>query len=118
MKKPMESALQIARENLKKIRMVTEWATVMGYDCPKKFARKFKNHFGERPLKVLNLLKLIKAIQLLRATDKKVYEIGCCELCIGDEKRFYQFIKYHTDYSPREIRDMADTEVIKIVEKL
>lgn len=80
--------LQIARANLKEIRTVTEWAGKMGYDCPKKFSRNFRNHFGKQPVKILNLLKLIKAIDLLSTTNKTVYEIGFYELGIGDEKPF------------------------------
>jgi len=118
MKEPMEKALQVAQKNLKEIRTVTEWAERMGYERPKKFSRTFRTYYGERPLKILNTMKCIKAIELLTATDKTVYEIGWCELGIGDEKPFHQYLTYHTEYSPSEIRGMKNGKVNKLVEKL
>lgn len=114
----MEQALQIARENLKEVRTVTEWAERMGYDDPKRFSREFRNHFGERPLRIQNLLKLIRAIELLTTTDKTVYEIGVCELDIGDEKKFCKFMRYHIGNSPRKIRAKKNGEVDRLIEKL
>lgn len=114
----MEQALQIARANLKEIRTVTEWAERMGYNNPKRFSSEFRDHFGERPMKILNILSSIKAIELLTTTDKTVYEIGYFELGIGDEKPFCQFMKYHVGYSPRKIRAIKNGEVGKLMEKL
>jgi|AntRauTorckE6833_2_1112554.scaffolds.fasta_scaffold03987_5 transcriptional regulator GlxA family with amidase domain len=82
-------ALEIIKSNNGKISMIEEWASEMGYDSPVKFSWDFRNHFGERPLRILNLLKLIKAVELLTTTNKTVYEIGACELDIGDEKAFW-----------------------------
>ena len=114
----MEKSLQTAEEFLMEIGTVTEWAEKMGYDNPKKFSIHFREYFGQRPLKVLNTLRLIKAIELLASTDQTVFEIGHYELNIGDEKRLYQFVKYHICYSPREIRDMNKREVSNLIEIL
>lgn len=118
MKQPIEMALRIARENLKEIRTVTEWAEKMGYENPKYFSREFRNYFGNRPLRILNLLRSIKSIELLKTTDKTVFEISYFKVSIGDEKRFCQFLRYHTGYSPRNIRAMKNDEVSKLLEKL
>ena len=114
----MEEALQIAQQNLKEIRTVTDWAEKMGYCCSKDFSRRFRNHYQARPSKILNSIKLKKAIQLLLKTNKTIYEIGYCELGIGDEKAFWQYMKYHTGDSPREIKAMENSKVAKVFEKL
>lgn len=84
MKQPMEEALQIAQQHLKEIRTVTDWAEKMGYCCSKDFSRRFRNYYQARPSKILNSIKLKKAIQFLLKTNKTIYEIGYCELGIGD----------------------------------
>lgn len=118
MKLPMDEALQIAQQNLKEIRTVTDWAEKMGYCCSKDFSRRFRNNYQVRPLKILNSIKSMIAIELLSETNKTVYEIGWCELGIGDEKAFWQFMKNHTGCSPRELRAIKSGEVDKVLEKL
>lgn len=118
MKQPMEEALQIAQQHLKEIRTVKEWAEVMGYPCSKDFSRRFRNHYQERPSKLLKTIKLKKAIQYLINTNKTIYEIGCCELGIGDEKAFWQYMKYHTGYSPRELKSLENSKLVKVLRKI
>lgn len=66
-----------------------------GVQLSEEIFQEIRNYSGERPLRVLNYIKLIKAVELLTTTGKTVYEIGYCILGIGDEKKFCQFMSYH-----------------------
>ena len=100
MKQPMEKALQVARENLKEIRTVTEWAERMGYDCPKYFSRRFKKHYGVSPKTKLVEFRIEKFHFLIKENpDMSCFGIGF-ELGIGDEADLNEYIRYHTKKSP------------------
>lgn len=117
-KLPIENALKVAKENLRRIRTVKDWAESMGYSCTKDFSRRMRNYYKMRPSKSLISLKSIIAIKLLSETEKTVYEIGYCRLGIGDEKKFWQFMRYHTGYSPTEVRAMKKVEVNRLYQKI
>ena len=106
MKQPMEKALYVAEENLKQIRTVAEWGKEMGYESPKKFSRKFRNHFGKRPKSTLIELKLncfFKLIEDFR--EISCYEIAV-ELGLKDEIALNKFINRHTGRSPNQWKNM------------
>lgn len=100
MKQPMEKALQVAQENLKEIRTVTEWAREMNYDCPKYFSRRFKKYFGVPPKSKLVELRIKKFHEIIRDNPQiSCFEIGF-ELGIGDEKQLNRYIKKYTGKPP------------------
>jgi AraC-like DNA-binding protein len=100
MKQPMENALQIARESLKEIRTVTEWAEKMGYENPKYFSRRFKKYYGVPPKPKLVKLRIETFHELIEENpEMSCFEIGF-ELGVGDEKELNEYIRYHTKRSP------------------
>jgi len=100
MKQPMERAPKVARENLKKIRTVTEWAKRMGYDSPKYFSKRFKEHYGEPAKSELVEIRLNVFQNVIRANPElSCYEIGQL-LGLGDENNLNEYIIYHTKFSP------------------
>lgn len=100
MKQPMENALQIARENLKEIRTVADWAEKMGYDSAKYFSRRFKKYYRVTPKSKLVEIRIEKFHEII-SIDPRVscYEIGL-ELGLGDEKVLNEYIRYHTKKNP------------------
>ncbi|WP_040516570.1 helix-turn-helix domain-containing protein [Gracilimonas tropica] len=106
MKVPMEMALSVARENLKEIRTVTEWAQKMGYKCPKYFSRKFKKYYGVPPKPKLVELRIEKFHELIREFPEiSCFELGL-ELGIGDETDLSKYIKRHTRKYPNEWKNL------------
>lgn len=97
----MENALQIAQENLKEIRTVTEWAEKMGYNCPKYFSNRFKRHYGISPKPKLVELRIDKFYELIKEKkEMSCYEMAL-ELGLEDEKGLNRYIKTHTGKPPR-----------------
>ncbi|WP_390300908.1 helix-turn-helix domain-containing protein [Gracilimonas halophila] len=98
----MENALQIAQENLKEIRTVTEWAEKMGYNCPKYFSRNFKRLHGTPPKQKLIEFRIEKFHEIVKENPQKsCFEIGF-ELGVGDEKDLNRYIRKHTGRPPTE----------------
>lgn len=100
MKQPIEKALQIAEEDLKEIRTVTEWAEKMGYDSPKYFSSRFKRHYGIPAKPKLIELRLKKFHKLISENPQiSCFEIGI-EIGVGDEKNLNEYVKFHTNKPP------------------
>lgn len=100
MKQPMEQALQVARENLKEIRTVTEWAEKMGYNSSNYFSNRFKRQYGISPKPKLIELRVEKFVELISEhPETNCYEIA---LAIGlqDEKGLNKYIKTQTGKAP------------------
>lgn len=72
MKRPIENAVKIARENLKEIRTVTEWAECMNYCSPSYFSRLFRNHFSLRPKSKLIELRKERFFELIKKPSKEL----------------------------------------------
>lgn len=45
----ISSSLDILQQNLESTTQVAEWARLMGFKCPQKFARQFLRYFSIRP---------------------------------------------------------------------
>lgn len=99
---PIESAPQIARENMIEIFTVREWAKEMQYSSSKYFSRKFRNFFGVRPKSMLIKLRVTKFHSLIKDDS----EISCYEIAqeigLRDEVALNRFIKRHTGKPPTE----------------
>lgn len=114
----MQNAVQQLRANLEEVARVSEWAVLMGYKNPKRFSEKFLRHYGVRPQKIMELVRLESIIRELRA------RIGGSHLRIAkmhslpDEKTLNNFTNYHTGFSPTDLRNMTETEVESIMESL
>ncbi|MEX0724483.1 MAG: helix-turn-helix domain-containing protein [Gracilimonas sp.] len=101
----MEQALRVAREKLKEIRTVTEWAEKMGYECPKYYSNRFKRQYGLSPKPKLVVLRIEKFQKLIKEKPElSCYEIAL-QLGLEDEKVLNKYIKTHTGKAPREWRN-------------
>ncbi len=101
----IDNAIEFANQNLSQMYSVQEWAKEYGYQSPKIFSKHFRNHFKERPSKVLIQLKIERALKLLGSERcHKNYTIAQ-EIGLADEQALYKFIKYHTGYSPSDFKE-------------
>ena|SRR5690554_4251333 len=105
-KMPINRAIEVLQGNLKEICTVADWAKFMGYNSPKYFSRKIRNHWEIRPLPLITQIK-IRKFKLLIIEDsiefKKNYSIAK-ELGLKDEIALYKYIKRNTGKSPTEWR--------------
>jgi AraC-like DNA-binding protein len=96
---PIDHCVQILKGNIKSIDRVGEWSEICGYNDVKKFSRLFRNHFGIRPKKLMNRIKLEIAINLLSEGKSSNYEIAR-DIGKKDEKVLYTFFKQQTGKPP------------------
>lgn len=113
---PISNSVEVLKDNLGKIARVSEWADMMGYDCPKKFARKFLRHYYKRPQTTLKNLRLKCILNDLRENRMSNFEIAR-KYGIPDEIALNKFINYHLDCSPTDIKKMPDQEFSVTLEK-
>ncbi len=116
-KKNIADAIELLSANLSNIARVSEWAELMGYDCPKKFARKFLHYYSIRPQKILEYVRLKSIARQLREGECKNFEIARNH-GIADEIALNKFVNYHIGCSPRDLKKMPDRMVKKRLEKL
>ncbi len=113
--KDISLSIDILSSNLSEIARVSEWALLMGYQCPKKFARKFLRHYSCRPQTVLVYVRL-KCISVeLRSKKKSNFEIAR-QFGIPDEIALNKFINYHLNCSPTDIKLMPEERLREKVE--
>jgi methylphosphotriester-DNA--protein-cysteine methyltransferase len=55
-RRDISESVHILQSNLNQAARVSEWANLMGYKCPKKFAQQFLRHYYERPQAYLKSL--------------------------------------------------------------
>lgn len=96
---------------------VAEWAELMGYNCPKKFARKFLRHYSVRPQKILKYMRLKSIARQLRDGEYTNFEIARNH-GIADEIALNKFVNYHLNCSPRKLKKMPVQTVKKKLERL
>jgi transcriptional regulator GlxA family with amidase domain len=96
---PLEEAIKVLEREVREIDRVSEWAKACNYSSSKLFSRKFRNHFGIRPITIIKKLKVKIAINLLKNTQLSNYEIAL-EIGKRDEQALYHFIKQQTGNSP------------------
>ncbi len=114
----MYNAVEELKANLVDVARVFEWASLMGFEDPKKFSEKFLRCYGLRPQKVMELVRLESIIKYLRSPKSssnlriaRLHSLPC-------EKSLNNFTNYHTGYSPTDIKQKSDEEIRKMVENL
>jgi transcriptional regulator GlxA family with amidase domain len=105
-------AIDQLEANLTHTARVEEWAELMGYHCPKKFARMFLRHYSVRPIKVLEYIRLKSIINQLREGVQSNFEIAR-KHGIPDEIALNKFVNYHLGCSPSSVKRM-DEDQLKI----
>jgi transcriptional regulator GlxA family with amidase domain len=103
-------AIDQLEANLSHTARVEEWAELMGYNCPKKFARKFLRHYSVRPIKVLEYIRLKSIINQLRKGVQSNFQIAR-EHGIPDEIALNKFVNYHLGCSPSSIKRMDEDQL-------
>jgi transcriptional regulator GlxA family with amidase domain len=103
-------AIDQLEANLSHTARVEEWAELMGYNCPKKFARMFLRHYSVRPIKVLEYIRLKSIINQLRKGSQSNFKIAR-EHGIPDEIALNKFVNYHLGCSPSYIKRMDEDQL-------
>jgi len=114
--KEISKSLDVLQANLDNAARVSEWADLMGYNCPKKFARQFLRHYYERPQAYLKYIRLKSIVEELRAGKKPNFDIAV-DHGIPDEIALNKYINYHMGCSPTCVKRMREGEVLLELEK-
>lgn len=114
----LHNAVEELRANLTDVARVFEWADLMGYEDPKRFSEKFLRHFGVRPQKIMELIRLESIIRSLRSEeDYSNYKIARMH-SLPCEKTLNNFTNYHTGYSPTALKEKSSEEIGDLMEDL
>ena len=109
-------AVDKLKANLYEIASVQQWATLMGYDCPKLFARNFQRYFEVRPNIYLKYFRLKYISEELRKRSQSNFEIAR-KFGVMDEIALNKYINYHLKCSPTEIKMMKQVQLEQKLEK-
>lgn len=116
--KPISEAVEQLKDHQPDIVRVYEWAELMGYETPKKFARAFLRHYGKRPKKVMNRLRLSRIIRDLRTSpDSSHFRIARAH-GLPDDNALNKFLNYHLDCSPSAVKSMSEERCKVLLEKI
>lgn len=114
----LNNAIDELKANLTDVARVFEWADLMGYEDPKRFSEKFLRHFGVRPQKIMELVRLESIIRYLRSDENcsnfkiaRLHSLPC-------EKTLNNFTNYHTGHSPTTLRKKSEEEISRLMEEL
>mgnify|MGYP006274276169 CR=1 FL=1 len=113
---PISTAAERLDRNVCDIVTVNQWATMMGYECPKRFARKFQRHFMVRPAAYLKYVRLKKITEDLRSSDCSNFVVAR-KYGVPDEIALNKYFNYHLDCSPTKIKQMKEIQLQKMMEK-
>lgn len=114
--KNISNAIDILKSNLSQTVSVYEWAILMGYNCPKKFARNFIRYYAVRPQTYLKYIRLKSISQDLRKSEQSNFEIAR-KYGVMDEIALNKYINYHLNCSPTAIKVMKEKRVREKIEK-
>ncbi len=112
----IEDALKQLKANLSEVARVYEWADLMGYEDPKRFSEKILRHYGVRPQKMMELVRLESIIQELRSQNNYSNLRIARMHSIPDEKTLNNFTNYHLGLSPTALRNKPKEEVSTLLE--
>jgi transcriptional regulator GlxA family with amidase domain len=112
----ISASIKKLEANLSQTARVEEWAELMGYNCPKKFARKFLRYYSVRPIKMLEYIRLKSITHYLCQGEYSNFEIARLH-GIPDEIALNKFVNYHMGCSPSEIRKLSGEQLAEKIEK-
>jgi transcriptional regulator GlxA family with amidase domain len=115
---PIEQAIHLLESNLDWIARVTEWAEAMGYRSHKNFRRVFVRYYQINPGKVLTAVRLIHIMECLEKDEQKSGNEIAWQHSMKDHNELYAFVKYHTGYSPTNIKEMEPGKRRELINKL
>ncbi len=116
MRETMEIRLSVTvlQANLSKTARVSEWADLMGYKCPKRFARMFLRHYEARPQKILESVRIKSIIKQLREGQWSNFQIARAH-GIADEIALNKFINYHLGCSPTRVKYLSEMQLQQVL---
>lgn len=115
-KKNISDSVEVLVANLSNVVSVYEWAQLMGYTCPKKFARNFLRYYSVRPQTYLKYIRLKNISQDLRKSNQSNFEIAR-KYGVLDEIALNKYINYHLNCSPTEVKIMQENQLREKMEK-
>ena len=113
----ISNAIEELKANLSQTARVEDWANLMGYTCPKKFAQSFMRQYEVRPINILTNIRLKSISMQLRNNVKSNFEIARSH-GISDEIALNKFVNYHLGCSPSCIKRLSDIELDQRFEEL
>ncbi|WP_340105890.1 helix-turn-helix domain-containing protein [Rhodohalobacter sp. 8-1] len=111
----IDQSVTVLRANLSKTARVSEWADLMGYKCPKRFARMFLRHFETRPQKILESVRIKSITNQLRDGKWSNFEIARAH-GIADEIALNKFVNYHLGFSPTALKRLREVELEEVMQ--
>lgn len=115
-KYPISASVERLERNVCEIVTVNQWAALMGYECPKRFARTFQRHFMVRPAAYLKYVRLKNISAELRSSDCTNFVVAR-KYGVPDEIALNKYFNYHLDCSPTEIKQMKEMQLQQMMEK-
>jgi len=109
-RRDISESVHILQSNLNQAARVSEWANLMGYKCPKKFAQQFLRHYYERPQAYLKYIRLKSIVEDLRTSQRSNFQIAV-DHGIPDEIALNKFVNYHMGCSPTCVKEMSEIEM-------
>ena len=113
----IDRSVSLLRANLSKTARVSEWADLMGYSCPKMFARNFLRYYAACPQKILEYVRVKSITRQLREGKWSNFEIARAH-GISDEIALNKFVNYHLGCSPTCVRNLSDIQLRKILQEM
>lgn len=113
----INQSVTVLRANLSKTARVSEWADLMGYKCPKRFARMFLRHYETRPQKIMESVRIKSITNQLREGKWSNFEIARAH-GISDEIALNKFVNYHLGCSPTRIKRLSEMELQQIMQDM
>lgn len=111
----IEEAIRYLKANLKHVGRVYEWADLMGYQNPKNFSEKFLQHYGVRPQKIMELIRLESIIKDLRGASRYSNKRIAHKHSLPDGKTLNNFTNYHAGHSPTALKRMPEQQVSELI---
>jgi len=113
----IDRSVSLLRANLSKTARVSEWAELMGYTCPKRFARMFLRHYETRPQKILESVRIKSITNQLRDGQWSNFEIARAH-GIADEIALNKFVNYHLGCSPTCVKYLPEIQLREIMHEM
>lgn len=110
-------SVSVLRDNLSNTARVSEWANLMGYNCPKRFARMFLRHYSTRPQKILEAVRIKSITKQLREGKWSNFEIARAH-GISDEIALNKFVNYHLGCSPTCVKNFSEDQILNKLQSL
>ncbi|KPP99598.1 MAG: ArsR family transcriptional regulator [Bacteroidetes bacterium HLUCCA01] len=102
-KQRIEHANLVMSSYISSIRTVRDWADLMGWERTD-FSRRYRRIHGQTAKHALKQERFKHIARLMKENPQaKNYEIAC-DLGFRDEKALYDYVRYHSNRTPTDLR--------------